>query len=251
MDARKLCPAIGFFERALTLDPHSVEAQARLADMLVNRVLRTQSDTAATDTARADELVERALAASPGNTLARYVKGQILRTQGRCLDAIPEFERAIATNRNFVLAYANLGWCKFLTGSIDEAIPLEEEAIRLSRRGPFIGVLYTRVGLGHLLQSRTDEAIVWFKKALLPARPVWMVRGVHLYLASAYSLKGEMELARSELDEARRMSGGNTFNIAWVKAHQYRPDPEPPPTIRILADQTYFAGLRKAGMPEE
>ena len=167
------------------------------------------------------------------------------------MEAIPEFERAIAANPNFVPAYGNLGRCKILTGSIHEVIPLEEQAVRLSPRDPFLGTLYTRIGYVHLLQSRTDEAIVWFKRALLPARPVAMLREVHLHLASAYALNGETERAAFELAEARRMSRGNTFNIAWVKAHQYRADPEPPPSIRILEDRTYFAGLRKAGMPEE
>jgi len=242
---------IGFFEQALALDPHSTEAQCLLANMLVNRVLRRQTETAAVDVMRADELVDQVLATSPSDTFGHYVRGQVLRIKGRCLEAIPEFERAIAANPNFVPAYGNLGRCKILTGSIHEVIPLEEQAVRLSPRDPFLGTLYTRIGYVHLLQSRTDEAIVWFKRALLPARPVAMLREVHLHLASAYALNGETERAAFELAEARRMSRGNTFNIAWVKAHQYRADPEPPPSIRILEDRTYFAGLRKAGMPEE
>jgi TolB-like protein/Tfp pilus assembly protein PilF len=156
--------AIDFFERALALDPRSVEARTLLANLLVNRVLRLQTDTAAADTARADELVEQALAASPNNASAHLAKGNTLRIQGRCREAIPEFERAIAANRNLAPAYGNLGWCKFLTGSIDEMIPLAEQAIRLNPRDPFVGTLYDRIGHGRLLQSRTDEAIAWFKK---------------------------------------------------------------------------------------
>ena len=243
--------AVAFYEQALALDPRSVEAHNLLAGMLIGRIFRRQTGTAAADMARADELVKQALTISPSDAFTHDLKGNVLRIRGRCLEAIPEFERAIAGNRNIVDAYANLGWCKFLTGSIDEVIPLREQALRLSPRSPFIGTLYTRIGTVHLLQSRTDDAIVWFKKALLPARPAGMLKGVHLYLASAYALKGETELAASELAEARGMSGDNTFNIAWVKTHQYWPDPEPPPSIRTLEDRTVFAGLRQAGMPEE
>ena len=243
--------AIDFFERALALDPRSVEARTLLANLLVNRVLRGQTDTAAADTARADELVEQVLAASPNNASAHSVKGNILRIQGRCPEAIPEFERAIAANRNFASAYGNLGWCKFLTGSIDEMIPLAEQAIRLSPRDPFLGTLYDRIGHARLLQSRTDEAIAWFKKALI-ARPIGMLEIVHLFLASAYALQGETELAASELAQARRLFKPDTFNITWLKAHMmYRPEPGPPPAILALDDRTYFAGLRKAGMPEQ
>ena len=245
--------AIGFFERALALDPRSVEAQSRWADVLVNRVFREETDTAAADIVRANELVARSLDASPGNAFAHYVKGNILRIQGRCPEAIPEFERTIAANPNFAGAYGNLGRCKYLTGSIDEAIPLEAQALRLSPPGPFVGTLYTRIGTVHLLQSRTDEAIAWFKKALLQL-PTARLRDVHLFLASAYALKGELERAAFELSEAQRSSVADTLSIAWVKANLSRPETSWPyavPKIRALYDTTFLAGLRKAGMPEE
>jgi hypothetical protein len=79
-----------------------------------------------------------------------------------------------------------------------------------------------------------------------------MLKSVHLFLAAAYALQGETELAASELAQARRLSRPDTFNITWLKAHMiYRPEPGPPPAIRVLDDRTYFAGLRKAGMPEQ
>ena len=60
-----------------------------------------------------------------------------------------------------------------MTGSIEELIPAQEQAIRLSPRDPQIGLFYSRIGCAHLLQSRTDEAIVWCEKArnATPAHP--------------------------------------------------------------------------------
>jgi hypothetical protein len=111
--------------------------------------------------------------------------------------------------------------------------------------------LYGRIGHVRLLQSRTDEAIAWFKKALI-ARPIGRLKIIHLFLASAYALQGETELASSELAQARQFFKPDTFNITWVKTQMmYRPEPGPPPAIRALDDQTYLVGLRKAGMPEE
>jgi tetratricopeptide (TPR) repeat protein len=86
--------------------------------------------------------------ASPHNPLAHFAKGQLLRAMVRCR----------------------------------EAIPLEEQAIRLSPRNSDIGLWYFRIGQVHLLQSRIDEATAWLEKA----RPT-------LALASAYALKGETE----------------------------------------------------------
>ena len=124
---------------ALALDPQSVEAQSRLAAVLIVRVIIGTSDSAAADIARADRLVRQALAASPRNSIAHWVKGQVLRTQQRCAHAIPEYEAALALNRNGVIALTSLGWCKLYAGSIEDVIPLQEQAIRLSPRDPAIG----------------------------------------------------------------------------------------------------------------
>jgi predicted Zn-dependent protease len=97
----------------------------------------------------------------------------------------------------------------------------------------------------HLLQSRTNEAIVWLEKArnFNPALPI-----VHAYLASAYGLKGKTERAAAELAETRRLvSDDRSSSIARLKAVGYFGVPK----VRALFEITYFAGLRKAGMPEE
>jgi tetratricopeptide (TPR) repeat protein len=105
-----------------------MEAQTWLADVLSLHTLRQRTDRAPDDLARAEELVKQALAASPRNSHAHYDKAQILRAQGRCREAVPEYETVISLNPNFGRAYGNLGWCKFLTGSIEDLIPLEEKA---------------------------------------------------------------------------------------------------------------------------
>jgi TolB-like protein/Tfp pilus assembly protein PilF len=237
---------IGLFERALALDPRSVEAQNRLALALVDRVLDGMTDTEAADMARAKELVGQALAASPRSPLAHYAKGELLRTQRRYEDAIPEFEAALASNPNWVGAIAVLGYCKFFAGSAEQMIPAQEQALRLSPRDPGVGTWYNRIGFAHLLQSRTDEAIVWLERArsAIPGTPA-----VHANLAAAYALKGETERAAAELAEARRLRGeGSYSSLAKMKAGTWSSEP---PTIRALSEATLFAGLRKAGVPEE
>jgi len=105
----------------------------------------------------------------------------------------------------------------------------------------------SRIALVHMLQSRTDEAIPWLEKARL-ANPV--SPGFHAWLASAYALKGDPERAASELAEARGLSADGRFaSIARVKAAPG--EIFKAAKIRDLLEATYFAGLRKAGMPEE
>jgi hypothetical protein len=63
----------------LALDPRSAEAQTWLALALLNRVTQLMTDSAAADIARAERLVDQALAASPRRANAHYVKGTALR----------------------------------------------------------------------------------------------------------------------------------------------------------------------------
>ena len=103
------------------------------------------------------------------------------------------------------------------------------------------------MGMVHLLQSHIEEAIVWLEKArsASPEKPY-----KHLHLAAAYALSGDLERAGMELAEARRLDGGTLYSsIVHLKAF---------PgawwgvlNVRALFEATYFAGLRKAGMPEE
>jgi tetratricopeptide (TPR) repeat protein len=232
------------FERALTLDRDSVAAQSWLAIELAARALDFMTDTAAADIARAEGLAEQAVAASPRSSLARFAKAQVLRAQHRYDAAILEYETVIALNRNWAHAYSHLGWCKFMTGSIEALIPAQEQAIRLSPRDPQIGLFYSRIGRAHLLQSRIDEAITWCEKArnATPAAAIF-----RSFLASAYALKGDVNRAAAELAEARRLVGDNRYSsIARLRAA----DTWGVPQIKALVESTYFAGLRKAGVPE-
>jgi len=237
--------AIGLFERALALDPRSVEAQSRLALALAGRVLDGISESAAPDISRAEGLARLALAASPRSSLAHFAKAHVLRTQRRCGEAIPEYEAALACDRNLVSALAQIGRCKMFIGLIEEAIPAQEQAIRLSPRDPLINIWYYRIGEAHLLQSRTDEAILWLERSRSANAEFPLARAV---LASAYGLKGETELAAAELVEARRLNrDGRYLSIARLRANiNYEA-----PSIRALWETTVSAGLRKAGLPEE
>ena len=133
------------------------------------------------------------------------------------------------------------------TGSIEEVIPLEERAIRLSPLDGQIAGRYWRIGMVHLLESRTDEAIPWFEKARA-ANP--NLQFVHALLASAYGLEGGTERAAAELAEARRLLGqGSYSSIAKMRAGAYWAASSP--KIRGLVEATYFAGLRKAGVPDK
>ena len=236
---------IELFERALALDPCSVEAQSRLASTLIGRVFDHLTYAPAADIAYAQELTRQALEASPRSPLAHYANGQVLRAQLRPAEAIPEYEVAIAFNRNWVHATGFLGWCNLYSGWVEEAILLLEQAIRVSPRDIYVALWHNWMGQAYLLQSRADKAIEWFEKA---RRANAGSPNVHAALASAYALSGDTERAALELAEARKLSSRDRFSsIARLSSLGYLGLPR----TRALFEATYFAGLRKAGMPEE
>ncbi len=237
--------AVGWFERALSLDPASVEAKSLLASILAARALDRMTDTSADDFARAEALVRQVLAVSPRSPIAHYAYGQVLRATRRNEQCIPEYQEALAFNRSWADALAGLGWCKFWVGSLDEAIAMHEQALRLSPRDPQIGYWYHRIGQVHLLQSRIQEAIPWLEKgrSTIPTFPL-----AYSFLGAAYALNGETERGAVELAETYRLSGKVWVStIADMKVTGYWG----PPKIRALYESVYFAGLRKLGVPEE
>jgi TolB-like protein/Flp pilus assembly protein TadD len=236
--------AIGLYERALALDPTCVQAKALLAWTRIARVLDQLADAPVADLERANVLIAEVLAVSPRDPIAHFAKAQVLRVQNRFDEAIPEYEIAVALNRNWVIAIAALGQCKFLAGAIEEAIPAQEQAIRLSPRDPRIPNWYWRIGMVHLLKSRTNEAIEWLQKAQR-ANPV--LAGPHAWLGSAYALAGDAKRAAAELAEAGRLSGDDRYSSIARLKHVVAYGEK----TQALAETTFFAGLRKAGVPEE
>jgi TolB-like protein len=235
---------IALYERALALDPGSRKVQSFLAWQLAARVLDQMADSAASDIARAETLANRALAAVPTTALAHFAKAQVLRAQQRFEQAISEYETVLALNRNWVQAIAALGHSKLMAGAIEDAIPAQERAIRLSPRDPKIWSYYFWTGQAHLLQSRVDEAIPWFEKACSanPEHPL-----PHAYLASAHALKSAGDRAAAELDLARKLCSDDRYSsVGRLKAV----GPFGAPKISALFEATYLIGLRKAGMPD-
>ncbi len=131
-------------------------------------------------------------------------------------------------------------------------ITTQEQAIHLSPRDPRLGNYYFRIGLGHLLESRNDESIVWLEKArgVSPARP-----NMRASLAAAYALGGDTKCAAAELTEARRLIGDDRFSsITRLKEVGFFGPTMPgyfgASAIRARFEATYFEGLRRAGVPE-
>jgi adenylate cyclase len=230
----------------LALDPGSVEALSELANALRRRAGLNEGALAAADLKRAETLIAQALAISPSDPIAHAAKGLLFRFERRCAEAIPEYEIVLAANRNSPGILVDLSMCKYLTGGSDqESIALIEQAIRLSPRDPGMWWWYSWTGFVHLLQSRVDQAIAWLEKGR-SADP--RAHPPRWFLAAAYGLKGELELARAELAQALKLTGSDRYSsVARTRANGdlYTP------ALRDRWETVYFPGIRAAGLPEE
>jgi tetratricopeptide (TPR) repeat protein len=234
---------INWYEKACAIDPRSVEALSRLAITVAGRVLDNMSDCAEADIARSESLIEEALAISPLNPFAHFARGHLLRAQNRWEESIPAYEVAVASNRNWAAAVGWLGGAKMFAGLLDEVIPMEERAIRLSPRDPERWIFYHFIGETHFLRFRFDEAIPWFERS----RACQPKHGLpNAFLAAAYAWTGETQRAVFHLSEARRLSNGKYDSIAGMKSRFKINVPE----VAGLLERTYFAGMIKAGVPE-
>jgi tetratricopeptide (TPR) repeat protein len=206
-------------------------------------VLNQLSGAVAADLEQAEALVTEAQFAAANPSLVHLVKGHILRARCRYEAAIQEYDTALAADRHAVLAYAALGQCKFFIGAVEATIPAQKHAIRLSPRDPHTANWYWRIGMVHLVQLRVEEAILWMESARA-ANP--SLAGPRAWLASAYALSGETERAMIELAKTNRLSADRRYSsIARFKDTQLLC-----PKLNLMAEESFFAGLRKAGVPE-
>jgi tetratricopeptide (TPR) repeat protein len=135
-----------------------------------------------------------------------------------------------------------LGSCKLLTGSIEEVIPLSEQAIRLSPRDPILYAFYLEKGFALSLLHQDDQAIGWLRRAGAAA-PQWPLP--QALLAAELSLTGREAEAHDVLERYLSLSGTRARTIAQWKGQMPSNNP-----LFLTYAARLVDGLRRAGLPE-
>jgi adenylate cyclase len=126
------------------------------------------------------------------------------------------------------------------TGRPEEALPLLEQAIALDPRGPGVSSYLQYQCRSYLVLGHYDDAILACEKSL--ALEDYWVR--YLYLVAAYAQKGD--LAKTAVAKTELLKRQPGMLIARIKAQKISDNP----IFQQQLETHVFAGLRKAGIPE-
>jgi TolB-like protein len=234
--------AIRVFERALEIDPRSLDARVGIAKILVSNVTQAWTGTAEQDIARAEDLLLHVLEQDVGCALAHSTMGMVRRQQNRLDESRFEFETAIALDPNDTYAHIQLGWTLVYLSETDAAVERCEKALRLSPRDPQLWGYHLPLGWCHLLSREVEPAIdrVLRSRALNPR--LWFI---HFSVAAAMGVGGRIDDAKTSLTEMLKLKP-EASSIAGCR--RLRPWGNARYWERF--DVTAATGLRRAGFPD-
>jgi adenylate cyclase len=234
---------LGIFERALAIDPRSVDARIGIARISVDNIADGWSTAPRRDEDRAERLLAEALELDPNNAWLHGVKGQLRRLQNRLAESKVELETALTLDPNYADAFRQLGQTLMYLGQPEAGIPYIEKAIRLSPREPSLPNMHRALGVCHLLLGQVDEAVDLLRRARAGQPQFWYI---HYWLAGALGLKGEIEEAKAALAESLTLNP-EVNSLAQQRASH----PWGTTGYWELYEKTMNVGLRQAGLPNE
>jgi len=185
-----------------------------------------------------DELTRRAVNLDPTNPYAWSNRAGALANAGRWSAALEANERRISLDPFSPAPYEYKAWLMSMTGRPAEALPLVDRALSLDPES--VGWAMRFACEADLLLGRFGDAVSACEKAG-GTNSDWFIAS---YLAAAYANLGELDQARAARDAILRTVPG--YSIAQVRAKHYSDVPE----YVTMAETNWYAGLRKAGIPE-
>jgi tetratricopeptide (TPR) repeat protein len=212
--------------------------------ILVNNLTLHSSASLEQDEGYAEQLLLEALERDANRSMAHYAMGILRRLQNRLGEARAESETAIELDPNNANAFRQLGLTLMWLGLPQAAINNVEKGIRLSPHDAEIHFAYTVLGLCHLLLGDVESAIGPLRKAQAVNPRLYYI---HLNLAAAFGLSGELDEASASLTEAIKIRPDFNSLARLRLANSWTRNPQ----FMALAESTFEVGLRRAGLPEE
>jgi class 3 adenylate cyclase/TolB-like protein/Tfp pilus assembly protein PilF len=231
------------FEQALAIDPESIDARTGIAMVLGELLATGSSKSREQDMARADQLLGEALERDRNHSRAHAELGRLRRIQDRLVESQIELEKAVALDRNNPQAILQSGITLLYLGQPEAALPYFEKFLQINPQFQNLFFIYYWLGHSHLLLGHADEAIVFLRKGV-SANPRQI--GIHLLLAAALGLRGDVDEARAALAEFLKLKP-EWNSLARLPDLPYMHHPQ----FVALREKTIATGLRRAGLPDE
>ena len=235
-----MAQARGFFERALVLDPCSIDALVGSAVVDIRSFASSFSDDWTARITAAETAATNALSLEPNHARAHYTLGLIYAFTNRVARGIAECERALALDRNLVIAHAAIGMAKYMIGRGTETEAHVREALRLSPRDPQAYLWNSYAGIAKLWQGADAEAVAWLRRSVEANRNYPLA---HFYLAVALAYIGELDEARAAVQAGVALHPSFTIN-------RYRASAACDHPAYLAGRERTYEGMRLAGVPE-
>jgi protein O-GlcNAc transferase len=187
-DAGKFDEAIASYQKALEIEPDSVEALNRLGEVYFVRGRL----------AEALAVCQQALKIQPDFAVGYKTLGNVLQGQGKIDAAIRAYSKAVEIKPEFAEAHSNLGSMFYKQGRLESAVSCYERALELK---PDLAAVHSN--LGKVLQQlgRLDEAMACWRKAL-ELNPGAGSADFHLNMGNALLEQGRLEEAFGSFQRA-------------------------------------------------
>ncbi|WFU78333.1 winged helix-turn-helix domain-containing tetratricopeptide repeat protein [Bradyrhizobium sp. CIAT3101] len=229
-----------FFERASALEPENVEALVGKAEIALTTATAFMADDRDAHLAAAEAALLKVLSMAPRHARAHMSFGWMQLFTRRAVEAIGEFERALALDRNLATAHALTGFAKVFIGRGAESEAHIQQAFRLSPRDSSAYRWMHWLGVVKLILGAEAEAVDWLRRCLEANRnyPI-----VHFQLAAALALVGSLDEARAAVRAGLALDPG--FDIGRTRGLMLSRDP----TFRAGSSRIRD-GMLMAGVPE-
>jgi TolB-like protein/Flp pilus assembly protein TadD len=223
------------FQRALRLDPSSVQALVGFAGTHILELSQLWAEDWETQLAQAEVAIARAMELDPNSAEVRYTRANLMLLRAEAEQAIAEYRVAVELNPTFSQALSRIGQATVVLGRPADAFEPLFAAVRLNPRN---GMSHFFLGMACFHLGDDDKAVAWFEEALAIDQRSALARS---WLAGIYALHNRLAAARVELAEFDRVHPRQT--IASLRASQLSRNPE----TRAQRERLYD-GLLRAGM---
>lgn len=224
----------------MVLDPCSIDALVGSAVVDVRSFANSFGDDWTARITAAETAATKALSLEPNHARAHFTLGLIYAFTNRVARGIAECERALALDRNLVVAHGVIGMAKYMIGRGTETEAHVREALRLSPRDPQAYQWICWAGIAKLWQGADAEAVAWFRRSVEANRNYPLA---HFYLAVALAYIGELDEARAAVQAGLALHPSFTIN-------RYRASAACDHPAYLAGRERTYEGMRLAGVPE-